>query len=118
MASDKPTQEGILYSLRRWGGWLAPIMSIHVHPYTDIHLPHVENSVPPTLLATLISAQHMRPFQPLPMMFPPVLLFSSYLNLSNHKTDAAGITAAWSGLYALLAMRRTQVSDLSLLLHG
>lgn len=43
------------------------------------------------------------------MMFPPVLLFSTYLNLSGYKTDAAGITAAWSGLYALLAMRRSQV---------
>jgi hypothetical protein len=70
----------------------------------------IENSVPPALLATLIAAQHMRPFQPLPMMFPPVLLFSSYLNLSDFKTDAAGITAAWSGLYGLLAMRRKQVS--------
>lgn len=69
----------------------------------------LENSVPPTLLATLITAQHARPFQPLPMLFPPLLLFSSYLNLSNYKTDAAGITAAWSGLYALLAMRRRQV---------
>jgi hypothetical protein len=46
----------------------------------------------------------------MPMLFPPVLLFSSYLNLSNYKTDAAGITAAWSGLYALLAIRRSQVS--------
>jgi hypothetical protein len=44
------------------------------------------------------------------MLFPPILLFSSYLNLSNYKTDAAGITAAWSGLYALLAIRRSQVS--------
>lgn len=68
-----------------------------------------ENSVPPTLLATLITAQHARPFQPLPMLFPPILLFSSYLNLSDYKSDAAGITAAWSGLYALLAMRRSQV---------
>ncbi|KAG9190490.1 hypothetical protein G6011_08578 [Alternaria panax] len=42
------------------------------------------------------------------MTFTPVLLFSSYLNLSDYKTDAAGITAAWSGLYALLAMRRSQ----------
>lgn len=74
----------------------------------------IENSVPPTLLATLITAQHIRPFQPLPMMFPPVLLFSSYLNLSDFKTDSAGITAAWSGLYGLLAMRRKQVSSLFL----
>jgi hypothetical protein len=66
--------------------------------------------VPPTLLATLITAQHFRPFQGLPMMFPPVLLFSSYLNLSGYKKDSAGITAAWSGLYALLAMRRKHVS--------
>jgi uncharacterized protein (TIGR03382 family) len=65
--------------------------------------------VPPTLLATLITAQHFRPFQPLPMIFPPVLLFSSYLNLSGYEVDAAGITAAWSGLYGLLALRRRQV---------
>ncbi|KAF2002709.1 hypothetical protein P154DRAFT_520821 [Amniculicola lignicola CBS 123094] len=84
--ADPPTQTSILQSLRNWG----------------------EHSVPPTLLATLITAQHARPFQPLPMMFPPVLLFSSYLNLSGFQTDAGGITAAWSGLYALLAMRRKQ----------
>ncbi|KAF2677223.1 hypothetical protein K458DRAFT_320169 [Lentithecium fluviatile CBS 122367] len=84
--ADKPTKEGALQSLRNWG----------------------ENSVPPTLLATLITAQHARPFQPLPMVFAPVLLFSSYLNLSGYKTDAAGTTAAWSALYALLAMRRRQ----------
>jgi hypothetical protein len=47
------------------------------------------------------------------MAFVPVLLFSSYLNLSGYKTDAAGTTAAWSGLYALLAMRRRQVSTYS-----
>ncbi|KAF1967566.1 hypothetical protein BU23DRAFT_559218 [Bimuria novae-zelandiae CBS 107.79] len=82
--ADKETKQSALQSLRNWG----------------------ENSVPPTLLATLITAQHARPFQALPMLFPPVLLFSSYLNLSGYQKDAAGITAAWSGLYALLAMRR------------
>ncbi|KAF2642400.1 hypothetical protein P280DRAFT_467761 [Massarina eburnea CBS 473.64] len=82
--ADKSPKESTIQSLRSWG----------------------EGSVPPTLLATLITAQHFRPFQPLPMMFPPVLLFSSYLNLSGYQSDAAGITAAWSGLYALLAMRR------------
>ena len=40
------------------------------------------------------------------MLFPPVLLFSTYLNLSDYPTDSAGITAAWSGLYILLASRR------------
>ncbi|KAF2872612.1 hypothetical protein BDV95DRAFT_606204 [Massariosphaeria phaeospora] len=84
--ADEPTKQSVLRSLRNWG----------------------ENSVPPTLLATLITAQHLRPFQPLPMMFPPVLLFASYLNLSDFKSDAGGITAAWSGLYGLLAMRRKQ----------
>ncbi|KAL6706146.1 hypothetical protein ACN47E_006062 [Coniothyrium glycines] len=84
--AEKSSQQSVLQSLRNWG----------------------ENSVPPTLLATLITAQHARPFQPLPMLFPPVLLLSSYLNLNNYKTDAAGLTAAWSGLYALLAMRRKQ----------
>jgi hypothetical protein len=91
------------------------ILTCHL-PYTHVslrvveqHSQFLENSVPPTLLATLITAQHARPFQPLPMLFPPILLFSSYLNLSNYKTDSAGITAAWSGLYALLAIRRSQV---------
>ncbi|PYI22103.1 uncharacterized protein BO95DRAFT_422297 [Aspergillus brunneoviolaceus CBS 621.78] len=67
-----------------------------------------ENAFPPTLLASLITAQHMRPFQPLPMLFPPLLLFSSYANLQGFKTDTAGISAAWSGLYLLLAGRRKQ----------
>ncbi|PYH77211.1 hypothetical protein BO82DRAFT_358473 [Aspergillus uvarum CBS 121591] len=67
-----------------------------------------ENAFPPTLLASLIAAQHMRPFQPLPMLFPPLLLFSSYANLQGFKTDTAGISAAWSGLYLLLAGRRKQ----------
>jgi hypothetical protein len=40
------------------------------------------------------------------MLFPPVLLFSSYLNLSSVEIDSAGLTAAWSGLYLLLASRR------------
>ncbi|BAE59342.1 hypothetical protein F9C07_4985 [Aspergillus flavus] len=67
-----------------------------------------ENPFTPTLLATFITAQHMRPFQALPMLFPPVLLFTSYANLQGFKTDSAGISAAWSGLYLLLAGRRRQ----------
>lgn len=65
-----------------------------------------ESPLPPMLLATLISALHGRPFQALPMLFPPVLLFSTYLNLSSYTIDAAGLTAAWSGLYLVLARRR------------
>ena len=50
----------------------------------------------------------MRPFQALPMIFPPVLLFTSYANLHGYTVDSAGISAAWSGLYLLLAGRRKQ----------
>ncbi|KAL2041225.1 hypothetical protein N7G274_006170 [Stereocaulon virgatum] len=67
-----------------------------------------ESPVPPTALAALITAQALRPPSPLPLLFPPILLFSTYLNISDHKVDAAGISAAWSGLYLLLARRRRQ----------
>ncbi|KAF7563367.1 hypothetical protein G7046_g788 [Stylonectria norvegica] len=67
------------------------------------------NSLPPSLLATLITALHGRPLQALPLfLFTPPLLFSSYLNLSGYPTGSAGLAAAWSGLYALLALRRHQ----------
>ncbi|KAH8821207.1 hypothetical protein F5884DRAFT_766936 [Xylogone sp. PMI_703] len=62
--------------------------------------------LPPTVLATLITSLHARPFQPLPLLFAPVLLFSSYVNLASYVVDSAGMTAAWSGLYFLLASRR------------
>lgn len=58
------------------------------------------------VLATLVTALHARPFQWLPMTFPPILLFSTYLNLSGFTVDSAGITGAWSGLYLLMARRR------------
>ncbi|KAK9424024.1 hypothetical protein SUNI508_13814 [Seiridium unicorne] len=65
------------------------------------------NSLPPAGLATLITALHFRPFRVRPMLFVPILLFSSYINLQGFKKDAAGITAAASGTYALLALRRS-----------
>jgi hypothetical protein len=68
--------------------------------------PIAESPLPPTILATLLTALHARPFQRLPMLFPPVLLFSTYLNLNNYAVDSAGLTAAWSGLYLILANRR------------
>jgi hypothetical protein len=61
------------------------------------------------VLATFVTALHARPFRTLPMLFPPVLAFSSYLNLSTYQIDSAGLTAAWSGLYLLLASRRKAV---------
>ncbi|GAM82950.1 hypothetical protein ANO11243_009360 [Dothideomycetidae sp. 11243] len=65
-----------------------------------------ESSAMPTLLATLITPLHLRPFQTLPMLFPPVFLFSTYVNLQGLKTDSAGISAAWSAAYLVLASRR------------
>ncbi|KAI1800767.1 hypothetical protein F4811DRAFT_537622 [Daldinia bambusicola] len=62
----------------------------------------------PCCLATLVTALHFRPLQVRPMLFVPILLFSSYANLQGFKIDSAGITAAASGTYALLAMRRRQ----------
>jgi hypothetical protein len=62
--------------------------------------------MPPLGLATLIGAVHIRPFQMLPMLLTPALIFSSYVNLAGYKIDSAGMTAAWSGIYVLLALRR------------
>ncbi|KAI5296538.1 Hsp70 suppressor, GTPase facilitates ribosomal subunit dissociation [Ascosphaera pollenicola] len=44
------------------------------------------------------------------MLFPPVLLFTTYLNLLDprFKQDAAGLSATWAGLYLVLAARRSQ----------
>jgi hypothetical protein len=42
------------------------------------------------------------------MIFPPLLLFSTYLNLQGFKIDAAGTTAALSGTYLVLSGRRKQ----------
>ncbi|KAF7552011.1 hypothetical protein G7Z17_g4602 [Cylindrodendrum hubeiense] len=76
-------------------------------------------SLPPSLLATLIFALHARPMQALPLFtFTPALLFASYLNLSGYPTGSAGMTAAWSGLYALLALRRRQPIRAKLSIRG
>jgi hypothetical protein len=40
------------------------------------------------------------------MVFPPLLLFSTYLNLRGYKIDSAGTTAALSGAYLVIASRR------------
>jgi hypothetical protein len=40
------------------------------------------------------------------MLFPPLLLFSTYLNLNGFKIDSAGTTAALSGAYLVIAGRR------------
>ncbi|KAK3986622.1 hypothetical protein QBC44DRAFT_296772 [Cladorrhinum sp. PSN332] len=68
------------------------------------------SSIPSMTLTTLIIALHARPFQPFPMLFAPLLTFSSYLTLAGFKIDGAGMTAAWSGIYFLLAARRRPAS--------
>ncbi|KAK0634580.1 hypothetical protein B0T17DRAFT_586349 [Bombardia bombarda] len=68
------------------------------------------SSMPAMGMATLITALHWRPFQALPMLFTPLLMFSSYVNLAGFKMDSAGMTAAWSGMYVLLAARRRPAS--------
>lgn len=65
------------------------------------------------ILATFVSALHARPFQIVPMTVPAVLLFSTYLNLSEYKTESAGLTAAWSGVYLLMASRRKNTKFIS-----
>ncbi|KAJ9660407.1 hypothetical protein H2198_002525 [Neophaeococcomyces mojaviensis] len=84
MSSPEKAQQSFLQKAKTWG----------------------ENPVPPAVLATLIFAQHARPFQTVPMIFPPLLLFSTYLNLQGYKIDSAGTTAALSGSYLVLAGRR------------
>lgn len=109
--TDKETEVKVKQSAwaytKSWGGAILLSHPFHsVNVTTDHH--SAENPVGPTLLATLITAQSLRPPQFLQLLFPPVLLFSSYLNILDYKVDAAGISAAWSGLYMLLASRRKQ----------
>ncbi|KAK4189836.1 hypothetical protein QBC35DRAFT_491901 [Podospora australis] len=64
------------------------------------------SSIPSMTLSSLALALHFRPLQLLPALFTPLLAFSSYLTLAGFKIDGAGMTAAWSGMYVLLASRR------------
>ena len=65
-----------------------------------------ENSFNPMLVATIIAPQHLRPVQPLGLALCGCFIGTSFVSLHGYKTDAGGMLAASSGLYALLAMRR------------
>src|SRR5436190_5531124 len=49
---------------------------------------------------------HMRPVEPFRLIFAPLLLCSSYVSTAGWLIDSAGMSAALSGLYAILAWRR------------
>jgi len=68
----------------------------------------LENPIPATGLAALIAAQALRPVNYVSLLFPPVLLASSYMNVLDYKDEAAGVSSAWSALYLILARRRKQ----------
>ncbi len=103
----KDVEKTTLQYLTAWGSEFIYCIRIFIVFCTQTDMQTIlESPLPPTLLATFATALHFRPFRPVPMLFPPVLLFSTYLNLSGYETDAAGVTAAWSGLYLLLASRR------------
>lgn len=87
------------------GRYTSPQLPLNTHPPLTLQ---PENSVPPALTACLIFAQHAKPLQLLPVLFSPVFLFSSYLNVNGMKTDSAGLTSAWSAAYVVLARRRKQ----------
>src|SRR5689334_12802547 len=58
---------------------------VYFHPSTftgSQWLNKADNPLPPMGLATLITALHCRPFQTLPMLFTPLLVFSSYLSVA------------------------------------
>ncbi|KAG7285401.1 hypothetical protein NEMBOFW57_010028 [Staphylotrichum longicolle] len=68
--------------------------------------PTTDDLQPPKSVASKLTAWGSNPSHGL----PPLLIFSSYLTLAGFKIDGAGMTAAWSGVYALLALRRRPAS--------
>lgn len=90
--TEAPAKKTTIENAKSWGEYLLNSL--------------IDSPLPPSILATLVFAQHARPFQATPMIFPPLLLFSTYLNLQGFKVDSAGMTAAISGLYLVLAGRR------------
>jgi hypothetical protein len=99
-------QKTALQYARAWGG-------MHSNPLAQygqsLTMFPAENSFMSTLTAIPIFALHARPMQPLPLLFSPALLFASYVSAAGFKKDGAAMTASWSALYMILAMRRKHV---------
>lgn len=122
MASTNQDKVTFRDTIRAWGSKSTPKHHSHTSPIWPTLLPfsffpllihhldtntHPASSIPPMTLSSLALALHLRPFQPLPFLFSPLLAFSSYLTLAGFKVDGAGTNAAWSGIYVLLASRRS-----------
>ena len=109
---QEEAKQSLIVTAKKWGGRSPSCISFPVRSIdsTIVYLFNllIESPLPPAVLATLVFAQHARPFQTVPMLFPPLLLFSTYLNISGYKIDSAGTTAALSGSYLVLAGRRSQ----------
>jgi hypothetical protein len=58
------------------------------------------------IVATLITAQSLRPTRPLGLTMSAAFIGTSFVSLHGYKSDAGGLLAASSGLYAVMAMRR------------
>ncbi|KUI73857.1 hypothetical protein VM1G_09501 [Cytospora mali] len=107
--------KSVLSRLNGWGRMfpyaLLILILLRVPRAHQLTLISAVSSMPSMGMATLITALHYRPFHKLPMLvFTPMLVIGSYLNVAGFKIDSAGLTAAWSGLYVLLAARRRPVS--------
>ena len=102
------TQKTAIETAKAWGGKVFPAHKTSGREAGNELLltSPIDSPLPSSILATLVFAQHARPFQATPMIFPPLLLFSTYLNLQGYKVDSAGTTAALSGVYLVLAGRR------------
>lgn len=59
----------------------------------------LESAVPPTVTASMMLARAVRPVRFLQLPFPFVLLTGAWFNTMGATTEAAGITASWSGVY-------------------
>lgn len=108
--SDEEPTKSVLEHLRAWGTNPVPAtgaaaLIVALHSATSVR--HDRTDYAPQ---KMLSARAAGVVRALPIyIITPMLLGSSYLNVTGNKTDAAGISAAASMTYASLAMKRRQV---------